>query len=218
MIDGGEDPLYVARRMVRMASEDIGLADPMALQVAIAARDAFHFLGSPEGELALAEAALYLATAPKSNRAYEAWGAALSRARETPGAPVPLHIRNAPTGLMKELGYGRGYRYDPAEADGVADQEYLPDALRGEVFYRPGRYGAESAIAERLAWWAERRAAARGQSPEGGGPGDAPRGAAGDAERVSGAARQGADAEAQPKDGGAGTDPAGTAGSRPGGS
>jgi hypothetical protein len=119
---------------------------------------------------------------------------------------------------MKELGYGRGYRYDPAEADGVADQEYLPDALRGEVFYRPGRYGAESAIAERLAWWAERRAAARGQSPGGGGPGDAESGAAGDAERVVGAADQGADAEAQPKDGGAGTDPAGTAGSRPGGS
>ncbi len=157
MIDGGEDPLYIARRLVRMASEDVGLADPAALQVAIAARDAFHFLGSPEGELALAEATLYLATAPKSNRAYQAWGAALARARETPGAPVPLHIRNAPTDLMKELGYARGYRYDPSEPEGIAGQEYLPDALRGEVYYRPGQLGAEKKIAERLAWWAERR-------------------------------------------------------------
>ncbi len=157
MIDGGEDPLFVARRLVRMASEDIGLADPGALQVTVAARDAFHFLGSPEGELALAEAVLYLATAPKSNRAYEAWSAALAKARETPGAPVPLHIRNAPTGLMKGLGYGEGYRYDPKEKDGVADQEYLPDSLRGTVFYRPGPYGREKRIAERMEWWAERR-------------------------------------------------------------
>jgi putative ATPase len=123
----------------------------------VAAKDAFHFLGAPEGELALAEAAIYLATAPKSNRAYEAWGAALAKARETPGAPVPLHIRNAPTDLMKELGYGRGYLYDPSEESGIARQEYLPDELRGTVFYRPGRFGAERAIAERLAWWAERR-------------------------------------------------------------
>jgi putative ATPase len=157
MIDGGEDPLYIARRLVRMAVEDIGLADPTALQVAVAAKDAFHFLGSPEGELALAEAAIYLATTPKSNRAYEAWGAALAKARETPGAPVPLHIRNAPTGLMKDLGYGSGYRYDPAEPEGIAEQEYLPESLRGEVFYRPGSAGAEIAIAERLARWAKRR-------------------------------------------------------------
>jgi putative ATPase len=157
MIAGGEDPLYIARRLVRMAAEDIGLADPMALQVTIAARDAFHFLGAPEGELALAEAVIYLATAPKSNRVYEAWGAALAKARETPSAPVPLHIRNAPTELMKGLGYGQGYRYDPSEAEGVAPQEYLPDALRGQVFYRPGSQGAEKAIAERLRWWAERR-------------------------------------------------------------
>jgi putative ATPase len=157
MIDGGEDPLYIARRLVRMAVEDIGLADPAALQVAVAAKDAFHFLGTPEGELALAEAAIYLATAPKSNRAYEAWGAALAKARETPGAPVPLHIRNAPTGLMKELGYGSGYRYDPAEPEGIAEQEYLPESMRGEVFYRPAPSGAEIAIAERLAWWAKRR-------------------------------------------------------------
>ena len=158
MIDGGEDPLYIARRLVRMATEDIGLADPGALQAAIAARDAFHFLGSPEGELALAQATVYLATAPKSNRAYAAWKEAMQRARETPSAPVPLHIRNAPTSLMKDLGYGSGYRYDPEEEHGVAAQEYLPDALRGERFYRPGRFGFEKTIAARLEWWAERRA------------------------------------------------------------
>jgi len=157
MIDGGEDPLYIARRMVRMASEDIGLADPQALPIALAARDAFHFLGSPEGDLALAEAVVYLASAPKSNRVYEAWGAARGRARETPGAPVPIHIRNAPTDLMKELGYGKEYRYDPAEPGGVARQHYLPEALRGEVFYRPGSQGAEKAIGERLRAWAEWR-------------------------------------------------------------
>lgn len=157
MIEGGEDPLYIARRLVRMAAEDIGLADPAALRTTIAARDAFHFLGPPEGELALAEAAVYLATAPKSNRIYRAWKAAVGRARETPSAPVPLHIRNAPTSLMKDLGYGRGYRYDPDEPEGVAEQEYLPDDLRGERFYEPGGSGFEKTIAERLAWWAERR-------------------------------------------------------------
>jgi len=167
MIDGGEDPLYIARRLVRMAVEDIGLADPAALHMAVAAKDAFHFLGAPEGELALAEAAIYLATAPKSNRAYEAWGAALAKARETPGAPVPLHIRNAPTDLMKQLGYSRGYLYDPAEEGGLARQEYLPEDLRGTVFYRPGAVGAEPAIAERLAKWAQ----ARGGGPGGADPG-----------------------------------------------
>lgn len=161
MIDGGEDPLYIARRLVRMASEDIGMADPAALTTAIAARDAFHFLGPPEGELALAEAVLYLATAPKSNRAYGAWKAALRRARETPAAPVPLHIRNAPTGLMKELGYGAGYAYEPDEEDGVSTQEFLPEALRGERFYRPGRFGFEKTVAERLRWWSDRRAEKR---------------------------------------------------------
>jgi len=157
MIDGGEDPLFLARRLVRMASEDIGMADPPALGMAVAARDAYHFLGSPEGELALAQAVLYLATAPKSNRAYEAWSAALTRARETPGESVPPHIRNAPTGLMKDLGYGKGYKYDPAEADGVSAQTYLPDRLEGETFYRPGRFGFEKTVSERLRWWAERR-------------------------------------------------------------
>jgi putative ATPase len=165
MIDGGEDPLYIARRLVRMAAEDIGLADPAALRVALAARDAFHFLGTPEGDLALAEAAVYLAVAPKSNRLYVAWGAALERARETTGEPVPLHVRNAPTPLMKELGYGQGYRYDPSEEFGVADQTYLPERLAGERFYEPGPYGQEPRIRERLEWWAEKRRAARSSEP-----------------------------------------------------
>ncbi len=161
MLDAGEDPIYLARRMVRMASEDIGLADPRALSVTIAARDAFHFLGSPEGELALAEAVLYLATAPKSNRAYEAWSAALARARATPAEPVPLHIRNAPTDLIKDLGYGAGYKYEPSEPDGVSTQTFLPERLAGERYYRPGRFGHEKTVAERLRWWEERRREAR---------------------------------------------------------
>jgi putative ATPase len=172
MLDGGEDPLYLARRLVRMASEDIGLADPQALGVTLAARDAYHFLGAPEGELALAEAAVYLATAPKSNRVYRAWGAATARARETTGEPVPLHIRNAPTGLMKGLGYGKGYKYDPEEEHGVADQTYLPERLAGERFYEPGPHGQEVRIRERLEWWAARRREGREQ----GGAGDPPRG------------------------------------------
>jgi putative ATPase len=157
MLQGGEDPLYLARRMVRMAVEDVGLADPRALEVTIAARDAYHFLGSPEGDLALAEAAVYLCTAPKSNRLYEAWSSASSAARETPGAPVPLHIRNAPTRLMKDLGYGRGYQYDPATEHGIADQRYLPDEMEHARFYDPGRFGFEKTIRERLEWWAKHR-------------------------------------------------------------
>ena len=161
MLEGGEDPLYIARRLVRMASEDIGLADPGALAVTIAARDAFHFLGPPEGELALAEAALYLATAPKSNRTYVAWKAARRSAQETPSAPVPLHIRNAPTELMKDLGYGEGYRYDPNEPGGVASQEYLPEEVAGQSFYEPGSAGLEENIKPRLERWTEQRDAAR---------------------------------------------------------
>jgi len=167
MLDGGEDPLYLVRRLIRMASEDIGLSDPEALKVTVAARDAYHFLGSPEGELALAQAVIYLATAPKSNRAYVAWKEAMKAARETPGAPVPLHIRNAPTELMKELGYGAGYRYDPDEQDGVAAQEYLPEELEGRTFYRPGPYGHEATIQKRLEWWARKR----GKKGDGPGPG-----------------------------------------------
>lgn len=151
--------MFLARRLVRMATEDIGLADPRALEVAIAGRDAFHFLGSPEGELALAEVAVYLATAPKSNRVYVAWGAAQAAAADSPAAPVPLHIRNAPTGLMKELGYGAGYKYAFDDPSGFVPQQYLPDALKDAEFYRPGPFGQEQRIAERMKWWQERGAA-----------------------------------------------------------
>ncbi len=174
MIEGGDDGLYLARRMVRMASEDIGLADPQALQVALAARDAFHFLGAPEGELALAEAAVYLALAPKSNRIYRAWKEARTAARDTPAAPVPLHIRNAPTRLMKDLGYGSGYRYDPDTETGVAAQRYLPDDLEGSTFYRPGRFGFEKTLAERIEWFAARRREAAESEAEGPSAGDGP--------------------------------------------
>ncbi len=151
MLTAGEDPMYIARRIVRMAVEDIGLADPRALMVTVAAKDAYHFLGSPEGDLALAQAVVYLATAPKSNRVYEAWGSATEAAREHPSAPVPLHIRNAPTGLMKGLGYGKGYRYDHAEPEALAaGQEYLPDALRGVSWYTPSERGFERDIMQRL--------------------------------------------------------------------
>jgi putative ATPase len=153
MIDGGEDPMYIARRTVRFASEDVGLADPRALEIAIAARDAYHFLGTPEGELALAEAAVYLATAPKSNRVYEAWSAALAAARDTPAAVVPKHIRNAPTKLMKELGYGAGYQYAHSVPEGYLPQEYLPDEVADAKFYEPTGFGFEKEIAKRLEWW-----------------------------------------------------------------
>jgi len=161
MLEGGEDPLYVARRLVRMAAEDIGLADPQALQVALAARDTFHFLGSPEGELALAEATVYLAVSPKSNRVYGAWREARQAARETPNAPVPLNIRNAPTGLMKELGYGKGYEYDPDLPGGVSSQRLLPEELAARRFYEPGGLGFERTVAERLAWFQRKREEAR---------------------------------------------------------
>jgi putative ATPase len=157
MIDGGEDPLYIARRVVRMASEDIGLADPRALSLALSAKEAYDFLGSPEGELAIAEAVIYLATAPKSNRAYAAWGDALRAAREHPAEPVPLHIRNAPTKLMKQIGYGRGYRYDHDEGGYAVGQEYLPEALRGTRWYEPSEHGFEKQLAERIAWWTRRK-------------------------------------------------------------
>jgi putative ATPase len=156
ILQGGEDPMFVARRLVRMASEDIGLADPDALRLAIAGRDAYHFLGSPEGELALAEVAVYLATAPKSNRTYAAWGAAQAAAADTPSAPVPLHIRNAPTALMKELGYGKGYGYAFDDPAGFVPQVYLPDSLQDAAFYEPGPFGYERRIAERMEWWRTR--------------------------------------------------------------
>ena len=164
MLDAGEDPMYVARRLVRMATEDVGLANPSALAVAMACRDAYRFLGSPEGELALAQAAVYLASSPKSNRLYRGWGEALAKARETPAAPVPLHLRNAPTRLMKELGHGEGYLYDPDQPGGVSRQQYLPDVVAGAAFYRPGDMGWEAAAKERLAKWREARHQGGGRS------------------------------------------------------
>ena len=150
MLEAGEDPLYVARRLVRFASEDVGMADPQALVVAMAAQQAVHFIGMPEGALALAEIVVYLAAAPKSNALYVAYGEAAAEALTTRAEPVPLWIRNAPTPLMKQLGYGRGYRYAHDEAEGVAEMDSLPDALRGRHYYRPSERGAEAETAARL--------------------------------------------------------------------
>jgi putative ATPase len=155
MIEAGQDPLVIFRRSIAMAAEDIGLADPEALKLAVAARDAFHMLGPPEGYLPLAQMVVYLATAPKSNSAKRALHAALDAARDTPAEPVPLHIRNAPTPLMKELGYGEGYQYAHAVPEAYIPQEYLPERLGGSVFYEPGSFGFEKEIAKRLAWWAD---------------------------------------------------------------
>jgi putative ATPase len=155
MLAGGEDPLYLARRLIRMSIEDIGLADPQALPLAIAARDAYQMLGTPEGELALAEIAVYLASCPKSNRLYKAFGEATDAAAETPADPVPLHIRNAPTPLMKKLGYGAGYRYAFDDESHFIPQDYLPERLRDRRFYEPSDFGFEKQIAERLALWKE---------------------------------------------------------------
>lgn len=163
MLAAGEDPLYVARRMIRFASEDVGNADPRALSLAIDALQAYHFLGSPEGELALAQAALYLATAPKSNAAYIAFGRVQGEIRRTGSLPVPLHIRNAPTRLMKELGYGDGYRYAHDYEDAMVFQEHLPEELRGKRFYEPTDRGYEKMIGERLAWWRKRMQDAKGR-------------------------------------------------------
>ena len=153
MLAGGEDPLYLARRLVRIAAEDVGLADPRALAITLAAKDAYHFLGSPEGELALAEATVYLATAPKSNRVYTAFGQATEAAAEHPAEAVPLHIRNAPTKLMEELGYGAGYKYAHAYEHAYVPQDYLPEALKGVRWYEPSEFGYEKTIAERMELW-----------------------------------------------------------------
>jgi putative ATPase len=153
MIEGGEDPMTIFRRAIAMAAEDVGLADPEALKLAVAARDAYHMLGPPEGYLPLSQMTIYLATAPKSNSAKAALGAALEAARETPAAGVPMHIRNAPTALMKDLGYHRGYQYAHDSPDAFIPQEYLPDEIRGSQFYEPGPFGFEKEIAKRLAWW-----------------------------------------------------------------
>ena len=153
ILDGGEDPMYLARRMIRMASEDIGLADPQALVVCNAARDAYHMLGSPEGELALAQAAVYLAAAPKSNALYTAFGAAMRTAREGGSLVPPKHILNAPTKLMKSEGYGRGYEYDHEAANAFSGQDYFPEGLDRQEFYRPTDRGFEKELSDRMSEW-----------------------------------------------------------------
>ena len=155
MLDAGEDPLFIARRMVILAAEDVGNADPRALQVAVATQQAVHLIGLPEGRIPLAQAATYLATAPKSNAAYLGIDAALAEVRKSGGLPVPLHIRNAPTRLMKELGYHQGYRYAHDYAEGFTAQEYLPEALQGTQYYQPTEHGYEKMIGERMRYWQE---------------------------------------------------------------
>ena len=157
MLDGGEDPLYVARRLVRMAVEDIGLADPQALVQCNAAKDAYDFLGSPEGELALAQATVYLAVAPKSNAAYVAYKAATRTAKEGGSLSPPRIILNAPTKLMAKEGYGRGYIYDPDTPEGFSGQDYFPDELGRQSFYRPTRFGQEAEIGKRMSAWEKLR-------------------------------------------------------------
>jgi putative ATPase len=157
MIEAGEDPLYVARRMVRFASEDIGLADPQALQVAFLSMEAFHFIGLPEGELALAEAAVYLATSPKSNAVYAAYEKAKRDVSEKGSLPVPFHIRNAPTRLMRDLGYGRGYKYAHAYPGGIVEQNYFPGELGARSYYHPTDRGFEKIISRRLEEWRKRK-------------------------------------------------------------
>ena len=168
MLEAGEDPLYIARRMVRFASEDVGLADPRALMVTVAAQQAFHFLGRPEGDLALAEAAVYLATAPKSNSLYKAYGKAKQEAADKGSLPVPLPLRNAPTELMRQLGYGRGHRYPHDYSEAHVPMSYLPDDLQDLRFYEPTDRGFEATVGERLNYWRQRVKAAEriGQSAE----------------------------------------------------
>lgn len=165
MLASGEDPPYIARRMIRFASEDIGNADPQALSLAIAARQAYETLGSPEGELALAQAAIYLATAPKSNSAYMAYESVMKVIRETGSLPVPKVIRNAPTKLMKDLGYGEGYEYDHTAPEHYAPKKCLPDELEGTTFYSPGPFGFEKEIKKRLDWWEKLRSEKKPKKP-----------------------------------------------------
>ena len=169
MLDAGEDPLYVGRRLVRMAVEDVGLADPQALGLAVAAKDAYEFLGTPEGELALAQIAVYLATAPKSVAVYKAYGQAKREAREHGSLMPPKHILNAPTKMMKSMGYGAGYVYDPDTDEGFSGQDYFPEAMGRRRFYDPKAVGFEREIVKRLAYWSKLRARAAGGE---GGPDD----------------------------------------------
>ena len=156
MIEAGEDPMFIARRLVILAAEDVGMADPQALTVAVAAQQAVHFVGMPEGRIPLAEAVVYLATAPKSNSAYKAIDAALNDVRKTKNEPVPLHLRNPVTGLMKEMGYGQGYKYSHDCDEHFAPMKNLPDSLKGRRYYEPGDQGYEREAAERLRrWWGE---------------------------------------------------------------
>jgi putative ATPase len=163
MLESGEDPLYVARRLIRFASEDIGIADPQALAVAVAAKEAVHFIGMPEGNTALAQAAIYLATAPKSNAVYVAYQRAAEDALGQLAEPVSLHLRNAPTSLMRELGYGDGYRYAHDEPEGVAPMDCLPPSLRGRRYYQPTQRGFEETIKRRLERWQALKARVSGE-------------------------------------------------------
>jgi len=153
MLEAGEDPLYIARRLIRFASEDVGNADPQALTVAVAAKDAAHFIGMPEGNTALAQAAIYLATAPKSNAVYNAYNAAAADAHTQAAEPVPLHLRNAPTKLMKQLDYGKGYEYAHSDRDAVTGMDCLPSSLAGKTYYEPTERGFEKEIKRRLEAW-----------------------------------------------------------------
>ncbi|MGH8514244.1 MAG: replication-associated recombination protein A, partial [Gammaproteobacteria bacterium] len=162
MLGGGEDPLYVVRRLVRFAVEDVGLADPQALVQALAAWDTYDRLGSPEGELAVAQLCIYLASAPKSNAAYAAYGAAMRTAKEGGSLLPPKHILNAPTRLMKDLGYGKGYNYDHNTAEGFSGQNYFPDGMARERFYQPVERGFEREILKRIEYW-DRLRAKKGQ-------------------------------------------------------
>jgi putative ATPase len=162
MLAGGEDPLFIARRLIRAAAEDIGEADPMSLVLANAAKDTYDFLGSPEGEIALAQLVVHLAAAPKSNAVYVAYKAAMAAAKQTGSLMPPAHIRNAPTRLMKELGYGKGYAYDHDTPEGFSGQDYFPEEMERQTFYRPKGEGAEARIKDRLERWAALRQGKRG--------------------------------------------------------
>ncbi len=157
MLVSGDDPLYVGRRLVRFASEDVGLADPQALTQTLSAVEAYRMLGSPEGELALVQAAIYLATCPKSNSLYAAWGEVTGEIEKSGALPVPIHLRNAPTGLMKSLGYGKEYQYDHDAPEHFSGQACLPESLGSKIFYTPGEFGFEKEIAKRLEWWEKRK-------------------------------------------------------------
>ncbi len=156
MLTAGEDPMFIARRLVILAAEDVGMADPRALSVAIAAQQAYHLIGLPEGRIPLAEATVYLATAPKSNASYMALNRAMEDVQQTRNDPVPMHLRNAPTGLMKDMGYGEGYKYSHDYEDNFAPMQNLPDSLKGRRYYSPGDQGYEPEVAERLkSWWGD---------------------------------------------------------------